>query len=96
MEHLETRIEKVEELIVAEEAKEVVVAQSDSDDDEDFADFLAPKKVETRTIETQTDPLPDIISSLNATGEGRSNNGNEKNVESRIVKDMRPCCCATI
>ncbi len=91
MEHLETRIEKVEELIVAEEAKKVVVAQSDSDDDEDFADFLAPKKVETRTIETQTDPLPDIISSLNATGEGRSNNVViEKNVESRIVKDMRP------
>ena len=74
MEHLETSIEKVEELIVAEEAKKVVVAQSDSDDDEDFADFFAPKKVETRTIETQTDPLPDVISPLNATGEGRSNN----------------------
>ena len=46
MEHLETRIEKVEELIVAEEAKKVVVAQSDSDDDE-FADFLALKNRNT-------------------------------------------------
>ena len=62
---------------------------SEEEDDEDFDDFLLPKKVQTRTIETQTDPMPDLPQVSGGTGD-LVGTLTATSMKSRVVKDMRP------
>jgi hypothetical protein len=85
LENLSNKAELIEQQVA-----KITVSDSDSDDE----DFLQSTiTVETRTIETQTDPVPDILQplgQLEKTLSGSDSVSSKKDNTDRIVKDMRP------
>ena len=68
-----TLTKDIEEVAKAEKVKSEEPPKTDisseEEDDEGFDEFMLPKRVQTRTIETQTDPMPDLPQVSGGTGD---------------------------